>query len=256
MARGGRPAAGAAAARGPVTSAAVPSDLADRQAVVDRVLADPPGVHPMGHGPDAHLGVWSTEPDCYRFMAEHCPPGSRTLETGSGLSTVLFAALGAEHVCCTAGQEEADRVLAHCASRGIPTDHLRFEVGASHDALPALQRAGDERDLVLIDGGHGFPMPIIDWFYGAGTLRAGGVLVVDDVNLPAVRVLRGFLDQDPRWVPLAGTEKWRAWRRTTAGTLSEDWTAQPFFRTRRDRARQLWHGAWRRAGALLPTRAR
>ena len=240
---------------GPVSSAVVASDVADRLAVVERLLADPPGVHPMGHGPDAHLGVWSTEPGCYRFMAEHCPPGSRTLETGSGLSTVLFAALGAEHVCCTAGQEEADRVLAHCRSRGVPTERLHLEVGASHDSLPVVLRRGDERDLVLIDGGHGFPLPIIDWFYGAAMLRAGGVLVVDDVALPAVRVLRGFLEQDPRWEPMAGTEKWRAWRRTTSGPLAEDWTSQPFFRSRRDRARQLWHGARRRATSVLRFRA-
>jgi len=228
----------------------VPSDLDQRLAVVERVLADPPSVHPMDFSTDPTLGVWSTEPDCYRFLAEHCPPGTRTLETGCGTSTVLFAAFGAAHICCTAGQEEADRVLADCQARGIPVDDVRFEVGHSHRTLPALEAAGTTRDLVLIDGSHGFPAPMVDWYYAGALLGKAGVLVVDDVNLPAVRLLRRFLDQDPRWESLAGTDKWRAWRRLTDGTLSEDWIAQVWYRTRRQRAKQLAQGAITRARKL------
>lgn len=185
------------------------------------------------------MGVWSTDASCYRFIAEHCVPGSRTLETGSGLSTVLLAALGADHICCTGGQEEADRVISYCDSRGISTDTIRFEIGSSHQTLPPLELAGVERDLVLIDGSHAFPLPVVDWFYGATLLPANGVLVVDDIDLPAVRILVRFLDQDPRWTSIAGSRKWRAWRRERDGTLSEDWTEQPFFVERRDRIRRL-----------------
>jgi predicted O-methyltransferase YrrM len=210
-------------------SAVVAEGTAERLAAVDRILADPPVVHPMEASANPRMGVWATEPECYRFLAAHCPAGTRTLETGSGLSTVLFAALGAEHICCTAGQEEADRVLAHCASRGIDASGLRFEVGSSHRTLPPLEAAGIERDLVLVDGSHAFPLPAVDWFYGAALLRAGGVLVVDDLELPAVRVLSRFLDKDPRWARLAGTRKWCAWERRVGGTLSEDWTEQSFY---------------------------
>ncbi len=213
----------------------MPVEPADRRAVVEQVLADPPVVHPMEAGvATPRMGVWSTEPACYRFLADRCPPGTRTLETGSGLSTVLFAALGTDHICCTAGQEEADRVLAHCASRGIDASRLRFEVGSSHRTLPPLEAAGVARDLVLIDGSHAFPLPEVDWFFGAALLGVGGVLVVDDLDLPAVALLARFLELDPRWQALAGTRKWQAWERRVAGPLSEDWTEQPFFRRRRD----------------------
>jgi hypothetical protein len=235
-----------------VGSMADPSLPADRHAVVARVLADPPAVHPMAAGPGAPLGVWSTEPSCYRFIAGHCPPGARTLETGSGTSTVLLAALGAAHVCCTGGQEEADRILAHCAARGIDTSQLTFAVGSSHRTLPPLEAVGDERDLVLVDGSHAFPLPVVDWFYAAALLRRDGILVVDDVDLPAVRVLCRFLDLDPRWDPVGGTRKWRAWARRSSGTLSEDWTEQPFYRHPSDR---LAHGLrWARGRARAALR--
>jgi hypothetical protein len=224
-----------------ILSAVVPMEPVDRLAVVEQILADPPVVHPMGLADgQARMGVWATEASCYRFLAERCPPGTRTLETGSGLSTVLLTALGAEHICCTAGQEEADRVLEHCRSRGIDAAALRFEVGSSHRTLPPLEAAGTTRDIVLIDGSHAFPLPTVDWFYAAALLDAGGVLVVDDVNLPAVDVLVRFLDHDPRWRPLAGSKKWRAWERTVSGPLSEDWTEQPWYRTRGDALLAPW----------------
>ena len=221
--------------------------VADRLAVVERILADPPVVHPMDASADPRMGVWATEASCYRFIAERCPPGTRTLETGSGLSTVLFAALGADHVCCTAGQEEADRVLEHCRSRGIPVPSLRFEVGSSSSTLPPLEASGLERDVVLIDGSHAFPLPAVDWFYAGSMLPRGGLLVVDDVNLPAVGVLTSFLDADPRWLAVAGTSKWRAWERQRGGTLSEDWTEQPFYGSPRRR----WPSPVRRVAGKL-----
>lgn len=212
--------------------------------VVGRVLADPPAVHPMG---DA-LGVWSTDEACYRFIAERVGSGSRTLETGCGASTVLLAALGAEHVCVTPGPQEMDRLLDHGASRGISLDRVRFEIASSHEALPRLAAEGLELDLVLVDGGHGFPLPILDWFFAGGLLRAGGVVVVDDLALPAVRMLRRVLDRDPRWRRVAGTRKWAAWERTTSGPLAEDWTSQPYLRNLAD---TVVHHSRRVRGRLL-----
>ena len=124
-------------------------------------------------------------------------------------------------------------MLEHCRTRGIDSTGLRFEVGSSHRTLPPLEATGVERDIVLIDGSHAFPLPAVDWFYGAALLGHGGLLVVDDLDLPAVGVLVRFLDQDPRWRRVAGSSKWRAWERAGAGTLSEDWTEQPFYRSRR-----------------------
>ncbi len=91
-------------------------------------------------------------------------------------------------------------------------------------------RDDHELDLVLIDGAHSFPIPVIDWFYGAGRLRRGGVVVFDDIDLPAVRILLdSYLELDDRWVSIAGTSKWRAYRRVSEGALAEHESHQMFF---------------------------
>jgi predicted O-methyltransferase YrrM len=197
-------------------------------ALVDRLLADPPAVHAMAAGPDPEIGIWSTDRDCYLLLAEHAAPGTRTLETGSGVSTILFAALGAVHTCVTPAQSEADRILAYCSSHDIATSSLTFEIGRSDEVLPRL--ASDDRlDVVLIDGGHGFPTPIIDWYYAASRLRSGGLLVCDDVALPAVAHLCAFVDRDPRFSSHRRTGKWIAYTRVGDGDLGQDWFEQPFY---------------------------
>lgn len=194
--------------------------------MLERLLADPPRVHDMGGGALASLG---TERSCYELVAARCAPGHRTLETGLGLSTALFGALGTEHTCVTPSDAEVERLRRYCAEREICLDRVRFVVGPSADVLPGLGR--DPLDLVLVDGSHGFPVPVLDWYYAGGRLRRGGTLVVDDVDLPAVQVLTRFLEADPRWVRVGGTAKWFAYERRSEGSLAEEWIDQPFFRS-------------------------
>src|SRR4051812_2060149 len=105
----------------------------DRVAVIRRVLAQPPKVHGA-----AASGVWSTAESAYEFMASRCAPGARTLETGLGVSTVLFAAWGTDHTCVVPYQLEVDAVRTYIAELGHSDEMVRFEVGFSDAVLPAL----------------------------------------------------------------------------------------------------------------------
>jgi hypothetical protein len=166
--------------------------------------------------------------------------GSKTLETGAGVSTVLFAGWGCEHICVVPGKKQPEAVLDYCRQSGIDTTSLSFVSQASEFALPELSR-DTLLDLVFIDGNHGFPTPIIDWFYGASHLRQGGVVVFDDLQLPQVsHWLRWFLDRDPRWEHLSSTAKWAAYRRHSSGQLSELSTNQNFLAP--ETKPQLMHG--------------
>lgn len=192
--------------------------------LVQRLLADRPDVHNIGvHG---DVGLLATVPECYRFLADHCVAGARTLETGAGLSTLLFAAALASHDCVTPDAREADRLVEHCRSRGIRHEGLRFHIGPSERVLPALEPT--ELDLVFLDGNHGFPVAVIDFFFAGGRLRAGGVLVLDDLHLPVPRLVADFCDHDAGWTQLQRADRWGAWERGSSGALGADHFDQPF----------------------------
>jgi predicted O-methyltransferase YrrM len=172
-------------------------------------------------------------------------PGARTVETGTGFSTVVFALRGARHVTVTPSVNEVDRVHAYCASRGIDLGTVRFEIGRSEHVLPTLGLA--ELDVVLIDGGHGFPTPFVDWFYTAEALRVGGLMLIDDVHLWTGRVLRDFLAVEPGWALRTELSRAVVFEKTRAMPALPEWFDQPFVRRRSPyggRAGHLLHKAW------------
>jgi hypothetical protein len=159
--------------------------------LTSRLRADPPFVH-AGHG---YLGLqW----DALAWLEGNVRPGMTTLETGSGASTVVFAARGAAHTAISPVPDEHERIRAYCAAHGIPTDKLRFIADSSHTAL-MRDWTPEPLDVVLIDGAHGFPFPVLDWTYTAPHLRAGGRVLVDDAYQPAVNMLVRYLRSDPAW---------------------------------------------------------
>ena len=188
------------------------------------LLADPPATHLDDRGERL---AWALEPRVLAVIDAAVGPDSRTLETGAGASTALFAARGCHHTCVVPFASEEERIRAWCARRGVAGDRLDFRIGRSEDVLPTL---GDEPlDLVLIDGGHGFPTPFVDFFYAGRRLRAGGLLVVDDTQLWTGRVLEGFLAEQPGWevverLPMNAVVV----RRTEVSDRLEDWNDQPY----------------------------
>jgi len=198
------------------------STLVARRSLLRRVLDDPPRVH------ETESGVWKTDDACYELLASSLPTsGARTLETGLGISTVLLGAWAEQHTCVVPSPEEAELLLAYLSDKGIQAPGLHIEVGYSDEVLPRLEPT--TIDAFLIDGGHGFPTPVLDWFYGANRLAQGGILVIDDVQLPPVAdYLCAFLDADSRWSRIDGTYKWTAYEKLTEHDLREEWSTQGF----------------------------
>lgn len=198
--------------------------MADGQRTFDleQLLAEPPQVHPS-----APQGVWATDRDCYEFLQGALSPGMRTVETGLGVSTVVFLLAGAVHTAVFLDPAEGESLLAYCRERSVSTDELSLYPSASDVVLPTLERT--PLDAVFVDGLHSFPFPHLDWFYAGSRLRRGGILVVDDIQLPAPLQLACFLDADSRWRTLRRTDKWVAYARESEGTLNEEWRKQPFF---------------------------
>ncbi|MDQ6748783.1 MAG: class I SAM-dependent methyltransferase [Candidatus Dormibacteraeota bacterium] len=190
------------------------------------ILGDDPLLHRDGGTPTS----WRVAADLLELLNEVTSPGDTTLETGAGVSTILFAALGARHHCVCPDSDVVARITEYCRGKGVATDSITFVVDTSERALPAM--ALPPLDLVLIDGRHGFPAPQIDWFYTAAALKVGGLVIVDDIQLWACRLLRDFLAAEPEWeLSSESPERWSAFRKVTEGDVQgKEWTQQVYGR--------------------------
>jgi predicted O-methyltransferase YrrM len=134
--------------------------------------------------------------DPLRALRDSLRPGMRTVETGCGGSTVVFAAAGARHTVITPSGAEAERVRGWCTEHGVSHENVDFVIASSDQALVTWS---EELDLVLIDGAHRVPFPYIDWHYTTPWLKPGGRVFLDDVAVPAVHSLFDFLRGEDEW---------------------------------------------------------
>lgn len=168
----------------PLSSESRSGDLANA------VWSDPPLVHAEG------TACFSLSLSALRWLQRELQPGMTTLETGSGASTVLFASSGASHTTISPEGHEHDRIREYCDARGVSHAHVSFVVSASHEVLPAVRPGVD---LVLLDGAHGFPYPILDWALVHEKLSVGGRFVVDDAFLSGVQPVVAHMRASSAW---------------------------------------------------------
>ena len=184
--------------------------------LVDDLRRDPPGLHAGG------TEYWGLAWPALEWLEREVTPGMATLETGSGASTLVFAARGADHVAVTPAADEEERFRAECQRRGIDGSRVTFRIGLSHEVLPTLERR--PLDLVLVDGAHGFPYPILDWWFVADSVRIGGRVLLDDAYMPPVAALVDALRAMPQW-EIAGAVGYRTVvvRKLADGLPPFDW---------------------------------
>jgi predicted O-methyltransferase YrrM len=187
--------------------------------VVRQLRREPPGLHAEG------AEYWGLAWPALEWLEREVRPGMATLETGSGASTLVFAAGGAEHVAVTPAADEAKRFRAECEHRGIDATRVRFELGLSHEVLPRLEPR--PLDLVLVDGAHGFPYPVLDWWFAAPHVQIGGRVLLDDAYMPPVRALVDALRAQPHW-EVEGAVGYRTVvvRKLAEGLPSFDWEGE------------------------------
>jgi hypothetical protein len=151
------------------------------------------------------------DPEVARFLHQSIVEGGRTLETASGLSTVIFA--------------------MRKVYREYGRERVEFVVEPSETYLPRCTL--QDLDLVFIDGKHAVPWPFIDWFYTAEKLKVGGVCVIDDIHLESVLDLVKFLQEEPRWESVWELPRRTiAFRKLSATVHDVAWHQQPYISRR------------------------
>lgn len=187
------------------------------------LLNNPPKLHSDRSGKPIS---WGLSDEVLHFIDKHVDAASKTLETGAGVSTILLALKGVEHICIVPSVDEVDRIKEYCMRHRISTGKINFQIDRSENALPRLQLNG--LDLVLIDGRHAFPTPFIDWHYASAGLKGGGVLIIDDTQLWTGRILREFLLSEPEWKLKKDFSRTAVFVKLQGGSHSKEWNQQPF----------------------------
>ena len=168
------------------------SDEMTAPGVLAALARDRPGFHAGGGT------TWSASAATLGALHELTGAGARTLETGCGASTVVFAARGAIHTAISPSEHEHERVRDYCRQIGVDDRRVTFLAGSSDALLPALPDARD-LELAFIDGAHSFPYPVIDWHYVSRRLKTGGRLLLDDIPMPSITALFRFMRDEPNW---------------------------------------------------------
>jgi predicted O-methyltransferase YrrM len=165
--------------------------------------------------------------DVLRFLADSVGDGSKTLETGAGCSTLIFAIRKAQHTAITPSELEIRLIREYAKDNDIVLAGVRFVAEPSESYLPRCDVSN--LDLVLLDGKHAFPWPMVDWFFTADRLKCGGLMLLDDVQMRSVAVLAEFMAADRGWQFVRSfSGKTLAFRKVTERTLDVAWHMQPW----------------------------
>jgi predicted O-methyltransferase YrrM len=205
--------------------------------------------------------TWGISREVADLLHQTATAQSITLETGSGRSTLVLLHTGvARHIAIQPSADEFAAIREFCDANGISTAALDAVVARSQDYLPTATLP--MLDIILIDGAHAFPYPFLDWHFTASALKAGGLLIVDDVQIATGAILADFLDAERGWSRVARNSRFAAFRRGTASLVpSHDWNGQPYLAnhyptSRVELIRESPKGSLERAaGRYLPWRA-
>lgn len=187
------------------------------------LLSDPPRLHDDAHG--GFTAEWRIDDTTAFELNKRLRPGLKTLETGAGLSTIIFGANGCDHTSIVVEPTQVERIRDYCRSKGIDTSRINFIVSPSPEAIHRLPRS--EYDLILIDGCHGFPSMFVDFYYATRALMPGGTLMVDDLHIYTCLITAQFLQEDPGWNVELLTRR-IAVATKISDTLDAEWCFQPF----------------------------
>jgi predicted O-methyltransferase YrrM len=169
---------------------------------------------------------WGIGFDVLEFLDDRLSEAHTTLETGAGMSTVVFALNGCQHTVITPAERESVLIREFCEEHRISLSALEFVQERSEFALPHLQCGA--LDVALIDGRHAFPTPFIDWFYTAARLRKGGLMMIDDIQLKTGEILRDFMMADPRWRQVEELGKTSVFEKLRDDVHEGEWNTQPY----------------------------
>jgi len=198
------------------------SNPAPRYSTIQDIIRENPAVHRDHNGNPLTMPISNAVAS---FIQAHVKAGDHTIETGAGLSTLCFLAQGATHTAIAPDPGLEGRMKEYCQAHGIRHENLTYIAKFSQDAVWGVE---GQFDCALIDGGHGFPIPFIDFLYLNRRLKKGGFLIIDDLEIWTGEILAKFLSCEPAWKLMVQDGARSIMFQKVGDAQATEWTQQEF----------------------------
>jgi len=206
-----------------------------RASIYNLLLKDKPLFHGSA---SSGLTTWNTNHNLLKHIENMLIPGMKTLEIGSGYSSVIFIGKGCQHTTITPAGLEIDRIKEYCGTKGISISRFTPIISSSVEALPAIKST--DFDLIFIDGAHRFPFPMVDWFYATNLLKHHGYIIIDDTDIISCFILYKFMEADEHWETVLIQENYAIFKKLAGhNDYKGDWPAQSFSKNKINTAEDL-----------------
>jgi len=225
----------------PILSVSQPKDQlqlnkADLAELIEKLTELPRDLYPFG----------SLRPEVLKGIVRHCSKIDiiHSLDTGCGQTHKLFSHHSRNHkVFVMPDRAAAGGQSQFETTRNSPYLHrgsVEFVEGPSQRTL--LQYRFEHKiDVAFIDGPHGYPFPDIEYYIIYPLLNVGGILIVDDIQIPTIRNLFDFLKADEMFSLTEVVNTTAFFRRTAVPTFDpfgDGWWLQNYNKER-DRVGEL-----------------
>jgi len=158
-------------------------------------------------------------------------------ETGCGKSTILFSNIARHHtVFCLDDREYGDdssvKFFEDCPL--TQRDRIETVFGPTQLTLPTYRHTR-RYGIVMLDGPHGWPFPELEYYFLYPMVEPGGLLVVDDCNIPTIGRMADILAEDRMWRLEGFASTTAIFRRTDAPLFDptgDGWWEQRYNRRR------------------------
>jgi predicted O-methyltransferase YrrM len=145
--------------------------------------------------------------DLRRWVEGERPTKTLEIGLGYGISALFICdalrAVGNEHARHVAVDPNQSTRFASCGLQFIEeagfADMVEFHAEPSELALPRFLAERRSFDLAFVDGNHRFDGIFVDLVYLNRLVRRGGIVLVDDYQLPAIKKAVSFCVTNLAW---------------------------------------------------------
>lgn len=177
------------------------------QEAIQKIINLPINWHPLG-GLDANTAEAIVRICRDRNIRE-------SVETGAGKSTLLFSHLSDRHTVFAL--DEGESLSMPIRSPLLRKEAVTVVEGPSQVTLP--KHEFKRLQLAFIDGPHAYPFPEMEYYYIYPHLDAGGLLIIDDIDIPTINNMYRILRADRMYKQIALVGKTAFLERTAAPIL-------------------------------------